>query len=287
MIETKPNTNPLVSLVVTTKNSAVFLRACLDSARRQNYAPIETIVVDNGSTDSTPEVAREFADIVLQAGPERSAQRNAGIRAARGRYVAILDSDMVLEPDVVSSCVAAAAASGARAICIPEVSFGSGFWSRCKAFERDFYRFDQVVTAARFFEREHILALGGYDETMTGAEDWDMSIRACGAAPMVFCAGLIRHDEGRQTLPSLFAKKYYYARSLPLFVRKHGKTAMARLTPMRQAFLKNAGQFVRHPLLGGGLIVMKSCELVGAVLGLLDRRTRHPGALYEADPRSS
>ncbi|HLN47775.1 MAG TPA: glycosyltransferase [Magnetospirillaceae bacterium] len=280
MIETKPETNPLVSLIVTTKNSGAVLRACLESARRQDHAPLEIIVVDNGSSDDTLQIANELADVVLQAGPERSAQRNAGIRAARGRFVAILDSDMVLDPDVVSSCLAAAERSGARGICIPEESFGPGFWSRCKAFERDFYRFDQTVTAARFFEREHILELGGYDETMTGTEDWDMSIRALGAARMVFCTGLIRHDEGRQTLALLFAKKYYYARALPQFVRKHGKAAMARLTPMRRALLVNAGQFVRHPVLGGGLIVMKSWELAGAVFGLLDRRPRHPGELY-------
>jgi hypothetical protein len=189
---------------------------------------------------------------------------------------------MVLEPDVVSSCVAAAMSSHAPGICIPEVSFGSGFWSRCRTFERDFYRFDQVVTAARFFDRERILALGGYDETLTGPEDWDMSIRACGAAPMVFCSGFIRHDEGRQTLSSLFSKKYYYARSWPRFVRKHGKTAMARLTPARAALLKNAGEFIRHPVLGGGLIVMKSCELAGALLGLLSFRSQRDTHLYQA-----
>src|ERR1022692_3040386 len=51
----------LVSLIVTTKNSERTLEACLRSARAQAYAPIEIIVVDNRSTDATPQIAHRLA----------------------------------------------------------------------------------------------------------------------------------------------------------------------------------------------------------------------------------
>jgi len=273
MAATDHKTTPLVSVVVTTRNSGAFLRACLESARRQDYPHREVVVVDNGSTDATMAIAHELADIVLTGGPERSAQRNAGIRAAHGDWVAIVDADMVLDPDVVSSCVAAATASGARAVHIPEVSFGAGFWSRCRAFERSFYLHDPIVTAARFFDRARLLELGGYDESLTGGEDWDMSMRASEDGQVVFSKGVIRHDEGRPTLPVLFAKRYYYARSWPAFVRKHGSAALARLTPARRALWRNVGRMVLHPVLGSGVIVMKSVESAGALLGMMNARS--------------
>jgi glycosyltransferase involved in cell wall biosynthesis len=258
----------LVSLIVTTKNSERTLAACLDSARRQDHSPIEIIVVDNRSTDATPQIAHRLADLVIDAGPERSAQRNAGVRAARGEYVMILDADMVLEPDVVSAAVDAAQ-TGAMAVAIPEASFGEGFWSACKVFERSFYGDDALVSAARFFPRDRVLALGGYDESLTGPEDWDLSMRAAGADGVAFAAARILHDEGRQTLRDLYLKKYYYGRSMPAFVRKHGVEALKRINPLRASLLRGAGRMLAHPVLAGGMAIMKSTELFGGLFGML------------------
>jgi glycosyltransferase involved in cell wall biosynthesis len=270
---------PLVSLIVTTKNSEGTLAACLESARHQDHSPIEVIVVDNRSADATAAIAHRLADVVIDAGPERSAQRNAGIRAARGEYVLILDADMVLEPNVVSAAVAAAQA-GAIAVAIPERSFGEGFWSVCKAFERSFYEDDALVSAARFFPRDRVLALGGFDEALTGPEDWDMSMRAAGPAGVVFAKALILHDEGRQSLRNLYLKKYYYGRSVPAFVRKHGAAAAKRISPLRPSLLRGIGRMLVHPILAGGLGLMKSTEMVGGVLGMLNARPAPPDSIY-------
>src|ERR1700687_2435860 len=145
----------LVSLIVTTRNSERTLLKCLESARRQDYDPIELIVVDNSSTDGTRRIATALADIFIESGPERSTQRNAGIKAAHGDYVLILDADMVLADNVVSEAVLSAKL--ANAVAIPEESFGEGFWSACKVFERTFYTGDPLVSAARFFRRQRAL----------------------------------------------------------------------------------------------------------------------------------
>ena len=270
---------PLVSVVVTTKNSARTLEVCLASVRRQTHLCIELIVVDNASTDATRTIAARFADAIMDAGPERSRQRNAGIRAAGGEYALILDADMELAPDVVASCLRAAM-RGASAVAIPEVSFGEGFWSRCKVFERSFYTADLVSVAARFFRRDLLLELGGYDETLTGPEDWDMSMRAAARGGLAFADAVIRHDEGRQSLRALFAKKYYYGRSMPAFVRKHGAHALKRLSPLRGSLLRGIPRMLLQPRLGVGLVTMKSVETVGGLLGMLDARTHRSETLY-------
>jgi len=234
----------------------------------QTHHDNELIVVDNDSSDGTEGIAGRYADILLHAGPERSAQRNAGLHAAHGEYVLFIDADMVLDPDVVSS-VLAQAERGARAVAIPEVSFGEGFWSRCKALERCFYADDPVVSAARFFPRALVQQLGGYDETLHAGEDWDLSMRASGDAPLAFATATIRHDEGRQTLGALFAKKYYYGKSLPRFVRKCGSRALRRLNPARGSLLCNADRLFRNPIVGAGVVVMKSAELCGILFGMV------------------
>lgn len=242
--------------------------------------------MDNGSTDTTKDIARSLADKVIDAGPERSAQRNAGILSSTGEFVFIIDSDMYLENDVVSACVRAADA-GAEAVAIPEHSFGTGFWAKCKRLERSLYTHDGLTAAARFFPRTAINAVGLYDECLTGPEDWDMSIRVAGTTPPAFASAIIRHDEGALALGNLLRKKYYYGRSMPAFIAKHGREALRRITPFRSSLLRGVVHLLQNPILGAGTIFMKFCEYVAIVLGMLDRRLRRPETVYNADTSGS
>jgi glycosyltransferase involved in cell wall biosynthesis len=134
------NNQILVSVIVPTKNSAETLYACLISIKNQSYKNIELIVVDNFSTDATPEIAKKYADIFLQIGPERSAQRNYGVENAKGELIAIIDSDMVLSEKVTEECVGLYFNNkGVGGIIVPEESFGVGFWAQCKKLERSYY----------------------------------------------------------------------------------------------------------------------------------------------------
>jgi arabinofuranan 3-O-arabinosyltransferase len=173
-----------------------------------------------------------------------------------------------------------AARAGAAVVAIPEVSFGQGFWSECKAFERSFYASDPVISAGRFFGRQDALDAGGYDEMLTGPEDWDLSMRLSDKAPIAFANARILHDEGRQTLADLFRKKYYYGLSMPAFVRKHGSAALRRLNPMRGALVSGLGEMIRHPVLACGMIVMKSVEALGGTAGMLYASPRDAGSIY-------
>ncbi len=258
----------LASVIVTTKNSARTIERCLVSIRAQSCSTIELIVVDNFSTDATLAIARGHADFVIEAGPERCAQRNIGVKAASGRFVLIADSDMYLREDVIAKCIEALG-EGNIAAAIPEESIGAGFWAKCKAFERSFYQNDQIISAARFFARETYDLVGGYDETLVSGEDWDISMRAEQLGVVAIADTLILHDEGALRLSTLVCKKFYYGRHIRRFFQKHGSAAARRLNPLRGSYFKSAERFLDQPLLCLGMISMRFCEMAAGGAGLL------------------
>ena len=92
---------PKVSVVVASYNGARTLRGCLAALCRLNYPDYEVILVDDGSTDRTPEIARDFPQVrtLRQANLGLSVARNAGIAAATGEIVAFTDSDCRADED--------------------------------------------------------------------------------------------------------------------------------------------------------------------------------------------
>jgi glycosyltransferase involved in cell wall biosynthesis len=95
---------PLVSVLLAVHNDARFLREAIDSVLRQTLADLELIVVDDASTDETPEILSSLGDprVALLRNDEQlglAASLNRGLDRAQGRYVARLDADDVALPD--------------------------------------------------------------------------------------------------------------------------------------------------------------------------------------------
>ena len=92
--------NPLVSVVIPVYNAEPFLRATLASVFAQDYEPFEVLVVDDGSSDASGEIARTFPGVryFRQENRGPSAARNLGVANARGELVANVDADDIIPP---------------------------------------------------------------------------------------------------------------------------------------------------------------------------------------------
>jgi glycosyltransferase involved in cell wall biosynthesis len=257
-----------VSLIVPTRNSARTLVGCLESCRTQTHPDLEVIVVDNSSTDGTVPIAERLADAVYDQKPERSAQRNRGAAEASGDVLLFIDSDMVLEPTVVAEVVAVLAADPQiGAVIVPERSFGEGFFAACRVLEKSLYVGDADVEAPRAYRREVFVATGGWDETLTAAEDWDLADRTKALGTGVGrVEALIWHDEGTIRLRQTYGKKQYYGRWVAEYLSRHpeGKGHLARSGVLKQL----APQAVRHPIQVSGLVVLKAVEAAGLLRGM-------------------
>jgi glycosyltransferase involved in cell wall biosynthesis len=105
-----PDQRPLATIVVVNYNYERFIAAAIDSALGQSYAPLEVIVVDDGSTDGSREIIAAYGKrirVILQENAGQGAVYNAGWLAARGAYVLFLDSDDVLTRDAMQKVVGA------------------------------------------------------------------------------------------------------------------------------------------------------------------------------------
>lgn len=269
-------TQPLVSIIVPTYNEEKVIRALLLSISKQKYKNIETIIIDDSSTDNTPHVAREFTPMVyIQGHAERSVQRNFGAKKSEGKFILFLDADMELTPKVVFDCVEKITSDNSiGGIVIPEVSKAETFWGRVKAFERSFYNThgDKTTDAARFFSRAAFEDVGGYDISITGPEDWDLpeSVKGHGYNIERVESKIIHHERVPGLL-SLMRKKYYYGLKSNRYIQKRNISLVSPKTIyfLRPVFYKNWKKLVSNPILGLSMFIMFFFELLGGGLGYL------------------
>lgn len=258
----------IVSIIITTKNEEVHISDCLGSLKEQTFPreKVEIIVVDNNSTDNTKEIASRFNAQVFNKGPERSAQRNFGIFRAKGKYVLYLDADMILSKEVILQCVSQCEDRGLVALYVPEMIIGAGFWIKVRDFERSFYD-ATCIDAVRFVAKEAVLAIGGFDESLNGPEDWDFDRRINEFGQVSLIGALIYHNEGRFNLTRYLQKKSYYAGSFERYIKKWGqddpivKKQLGFSYRLFGVFFekKKGRKLLKHPLLAIGMYFLRFC----------------------------
>lgn len=201
---------PEVSFVVPFFNLKRYLPATLESVRGQTHQGFEVIVVDDGSTE--PGCAELLTDIeggrhgpvrvIRKANGGLSSARNAGIAAARGRWVVPLDADDVLEPTFLEKALAAAARDPGLKIVSSLVLYfaqhpgdGEGAWHPI-GFDRDLLAVTNCAACCTaLMDRRTVLDAGGYDESLPSFEDWDLycTLAAAGVAMTILPEYLIHY----------------------------------------------------------------------------------------------
>jgi glycosyltransferase involved in cell wall biosynthesis len=191
-----------VSVVIPAFNAAAFLAEALDSVLAQTCQPLEVIVVDDGSEDQTPQVAAAFASKVTYIRKERggpASARNAGIRAARGEWIAFLDADDIWMPGFLEKLLGYPAQTDADLVFCDALITRNGPVEGGTCFERCglkrrlgtaarngvllhslelLIELDHFIfTGAFLVRRDALTQIGLYDEALYCAEDIDLLMR--------------------------------------------------------------------------------------------------------------
>jgi len=127
---------PAISVVIPVYNTESYIADCLASIHGQTFQDFEAIIVDDGSTDGSASIAKEFAKedprfrIVSQENKGLSEARNAGIEVAEGDWITFVDSDDMLAPNFLQALFNTAMQTGADIACCAKLFFGEGVVSR-------------------------------------------------------------------------------------------------------------------------------------------------------------
>ncbi len=269
---------PLITVTIATYRSLPFIEKCLQSLKAQTYPNIEIIVVDalkypEEEQRQCREVIERYAQYV-QDGPERSIQRNRGIRDAKGEFVLVLDQDMYLAPRVVEACYEKLTKENLVAVNIPEISIGEGFWTKCVALERYVSTVleEGMNESCRFFRKADVLRIGGYDPDIVGAEDSDLHYRMAALGKIGKIREYINHDEGRTKFWGRVKKKYYYSAAFREYLKRRPVVATAQFFPIKAAYFKHPMVLLRHPLVTLGMFTLRGAEVMAGAIGLICKK---------------
>lgn len=193
-----------VSVIIPSFNRRQCLARALDSVLAQTRPADEVIVVDDGSSDGSGDmIARHYPRVhyLYQQNRGVSAARNAGIRAASGDWIALLDSDDQWLPDKLALQLqalesATAEAGGAEQVLVhcdeiwirrgrrvnpmdKHAKAGGWIFERCLPL-------CAISPSAALIKKTLLQELGGFDESLPACEDYDLWLRICAAYPVLY-----------------------------------------------------------------------------------------------------
>ncbi|WP_406857326.1 glycosyltransferase family 2 protein [Alsobacter sp. KACC 23698] len=241
---------PVVSVIMACFNSELYVAAALDSVRAQTLSAIEIIVVDDASSDRTVEIVMDLAALDpritvlrLPANVGPAVARNKGIQAARGRWVAIVDSDDLIAQCRLQKLVAAAEADGVDIACDNLVLFRDDARALGRALVGKDWAEPRGIDLVTFIRSNHAntgqSALGylqpiirtefirrsglAYNEDLVLNEDYDLLLRmlAAGAHMRVY------------PWPT-----YYYRKRDTSLSRRYRRTDLQAMIAANAAFLR-------------------------------------------------
>ncbi len=199
------DSSPTISVVIPTYNSGALLKQTLDSALNQTLAPLEILVVDDGSTDGTADwIEANYGArvrVIRQRNGGVAAARNTGWRAARGEWIAFLDHDDVWHCDKLERLLDAATATRSATTASP-VGVVYGRWREVDERGQPLPASAQLTRQKRWHgasgyvfgwlfgwrcpivsmsvpivRRDLLEQIGGFDSRCVPCDDWDLWLR--------------------------------------------------------------------------------------------------------------
>lgn len=213
----------MISIIVPSYNSGDFLNECLQSILNQSYAVWECIIVNDGSTDHTADIAQSWVSkdsrfkYIFKTNGGLSSARNTGISEARYPIIFPLDADDYLSDNAFAKALQVIEKQSRwDVITLPVHYVGS----KSGVYKLPEYSYKKLLVqncfvACSFFKKESWSQIGGYDESLTSLEDWDFWIRLLNDNSSVFKvknATYYYRQHDQDNLRSRFKKDpaYYY-----------------------------------------------------------------------------
>ena len=214
--------NSLVSVVIPNYNGAPFLAEAVSSVIEQDYENIEIIVIDDGSTDNSVELLRKFGPkirLIETRNGGASSARNFGLVAAKGEYIALLDSDDIWATNKIGLQMEYMKRNDLDLVYCHGQEFGNAgglnFLHEAK-YAGDCYKYFKkypgraiidMGPSTALFKKSRLKRTGLFDASFTGlAEDWDFFRRYCVGAKVGFCDQVLvfrRNHAGNMSNQSL------------------------------------------------------------------------------------
>jgi len=191
---------PLISIVIPTYNRAAYLRQAIDSALGQDYPNFEVIVVDDGSTDETPQICSEYGDkirYIRKKNGGTASALNCGIRNMKGEWFKWLSSDDVLEPHALSSLLRCANITKSKVVyssykVIDQNNKVISSWTEIKRSHEEFLsvliKYHIGNGSSILIHKSCFIEVGLFDEKLRVAEDYDWWLRAAALHNIRFSA---------------------------------------------------------------------------------------------------
>lgn len=194
MLQT-PTSRPLVSIITPAYNQADYLAATIDSVLAQDYPNIEYLVLDDGSTDATPEVLARYSGIVhweRHANMGQSRTLNKGWSLATGKYLGYLSSDDLLLPTAVSMLVDAMERQPEIVVAYCDfdlIDRDGNHTGLVRSPDYDYRRMSEELICppgpGALFKSDLFRQIGGWDERLRSIPDFEYWLRAGRIGPFL------------------------------------------------------------------------------------------------------
>ena len=174
-----------ISIIIPVYNCENDLSQCLDSVRKQTIDNIEIICIDDGSTDNSFLIAEQYANVdkrirlFRQENQGAAVARNRGVKAAKGKYIAFLDADDLIEPFYLEILYKALNEYPDAAWSYTDlVGFGSQRYIWCKPFSAGRMTFNNTLVNAALFRKSDLEEVGCFPEKWKHYdEDWALYLK--------------------------------------------------------------------------------------------------------------
>ena len=249
------NVKPLVSIIIPVKNEERTIEKCLRSLQALNYPTYEIIVVNDGSTDSTGEILKNFpaVTVITTEGIGPSAARNLAIERSTGEYLAFTDGDCIIHPEWLNELLPhftdeTIMGVGGDQLCPEdEIPFGKDVHDFMKliSFSSDYLKTSTAVmkvkhnpTCNMMYRRKAFAIQEGFKKNLWPCEDLEFDYRLIRAGyTLIFTPHAIVYHYRPKSLSAFSRMHFRYGRAHAKMVQRYGFFQKIHFVPLILLFL--------------------------------------------------